>query len=86
MLTGGAGVNSVKVMYIVDGIAISIGKLTDNVYTDDQWHHVVGIYDGLAGSIDPGNLAFYIDGVLVSPILHRIQDRLQLLLIISPTY
>ena len=57
-----------KVFYIADGGNIQTGKLTNTNYNDNQWHHVVGVYNGTPGIIDPNQFAIYVDSVLVSQI------------------
>jgi uncharacterized protein (TIGR02145 family) len=55
-----------KVFYFVDGGNIQTGKLTTANYNDNQWHHVVGIYNGTPGIIDPNQFSIYVDNLLVS--------------------
>ncbi|MFZ9954531.1 MAG: LamG-like jellyroll fold domain-containing protein [Flavobacteriales bacterium] len=55
-----------RVLFNNDGPAKSIGQMTDGTYRDGSWHHVVGVYDGAAGSVMASQFKIYIDNVLVS--------------------
>ncbi len=42
------------------------GKETNATYSDNQWHHVVGIWDGNDGTqILPNQFTIYVDGIVV---------------------
>jgi hypothetical protein len=62
--TGGA--HSGKLLYVADGAAVSVGKLTDSTFSDDKWHHVVGVFNGAAGSVSSTMFSIYVDNNLVS--------------------
>lgn len=52
--------------YIADGPNVSIGKITNNAYADNQWHNIVGVFNGAAGVINSSQFSIYIDNVLVA--------------------
>ena len=58
--------NNGKIIYIVDSPSSSIGKMTNNTFIDNNWHHIVGVYNGAAGSVSPNQFSIYIDNILVS--------------------
>lgn len=62
--TGGG--NNGKIIYVVDGPSSSIGKITNNTFIDNNWHHIVGVFNGAAGAASSNQFFIYIDNVLVS--------------------
>lgn len=60
------GVNAGKGLFVADGSLVSIGKITNNTYVDNQWHHIVGVFNGSAGSINASQFSIYIDNNLVA--------------------
>jgi len=64
--TADDGTNAGRVICRADGNAIAIGKWTNKTYTDNNWHNVVGVFNGTAGAITPSEFKVYIDDSLVS--------------------
>jgi len=63
--TGGSG-QAGKAMFVADGAAISVGKTTVPTYNDNHWHHIVGIFNGSTGAINPSQFQIYVDNILIS--------------------
>lgn len=61
--TGGAGVG--QAIWVADAAHVSVGHQPDSVYNDNQWHHFVGVFDSVAGQLNPAQFKLYIDGKLV---------------------
>ena len=59
------GINNGRIIFVADGSPVSIGKLTSQQYIDDQWHFVVGIFDGQLGAIHSDQFKVYIDNQLL---------------------
>lgn len=57
---GGVG----KAMYVADGSNTSIGKTTNDTYLDNEWHHIVGVFNGATGAISPSQFTIYVDNGL----------------------
>ena len=57
-----------KLIYAADGRGIQTGSLesTGLNLSDNQWHHVVGVYNGTSGIINGNQFSIYVDNVLVS--------------------
>ena len=63
--TGGSG-QAGKAMFVADGAPISVGKTTVPTYNDNQWHHIVGVFNGTTGAISPSQFQIYVDNILIS--------------------
>lgn len=62
--TGGAGAGSA--LWVADAAGVSVGGNSSPIYNDNQWHHMVGVFDGVAGELNPAQFSIYIDGKLIS--------------------
>ena len=65
LATGGPG-GVGRALMIADASQTAIGKWTDLTYTDNQWHHIVGVFSGVVGAINSSQFQIYIDGVLAA--------------------
>jgi hypothetical protein len=61
--TGGAGVG--QAIWVADAAHVSVGHQPVSIYNDNQWHHFVGVFDSVAGQLNPAQFRLYIDGKLV---------------------
>ncbi len=43
-----------------------IGVMSNNTYSDNQWHNIVGVFASNTGPISPSHFTIYIDGNIVS--------------------
>ncbi|MBM3452277.1 MAG: hypothetical protein FJX84_03940 [Bacteroidetes bacterium] len=43
-----------------------VGVMSNNTFNDNQWHHIVGIFDSNIGAISPSHFKIYVDGNLLS--------------------
>jgi hypothetical protein len=64
-------------LWVVDHANSSVGwqstPPTNPLYTDGIWHHIVGVFSCLSGSIiQPTNLTLYVDGQVVSTVLQNV--------------
>lgn len=64
----GGNVDNGKSYFRADGPFTSVGKKTSNTYIDNQWHQIVGVYNGAIGTIVPSQFSIYIDNILVAQI------------------
>lgn len=57
-----------KAIFRADGPFIAVGKITNSTYLDNQWHHFIGVYNGVVGTIFSSQFSIYIDNILVAQI------------------
>ena len=62
--TGGAGAGSA--IWVADATSVSVGGTSNPIYNDNQWHHLVGVLDSVAGQLIPAQFNIYIDGKLIA--------------------
>lgn len=62
--TGGDGAGSA--LFVADANSVSVGGNSNPIYNDNQWHHLVGVFDSVAGQLNAGQFSIYIDGVLIA--------------------
>jgi hypothetical protein len=62
------GVNEGKIMWrlVAQTPLTQQNTATSATYLDNEWHHVVAIFEGNGGAIDPSQLTIYVDDSLVS--------------------
>lgn len=60
--------NPYTILYRADGNGSASGIRTINQFNDNQWHHVVGVWNGSSGSVNPSDFSIYIDGNLINSV------------------
>ncbi len=56
-----------RISYGLDSNSIYIGRCTTSTYNDNNWHHVVGVWDGTSGAaVASGQFTIYVDGVVAA--------------------
>lgn len=58
-----------KLLYASDGYGYTDGSESTNNYNDGNWHHVVGVWDGVGSvQVSPSQFTLYVDGALISQV------------------